>query len=118
MSPAKRKQRLAPPAGPDKWEVRCGDDKAGEGWDELCQQAPGNTRWAWEEMSTNPAPSPPTSRHHPLKGSLGTGVFEGRTPPMRQIEVTGGARVWYLLDADHGTVWIVGAGTAHPKATE
>lgn len=59
MSSTKRKHRIAPPAGPGQWEVRCGSNEAGKGWDELCQQAPGRTRRAWEEMSTNPAPKPP-----------------------------------------------------------
>jgi hypothetical protein len=35
-----------------------------------------------------------------------------------QIEVTGSARVWYLIDDDHRTVWLVHAGPGHPKATE
>ncbi|GAB2652503.1 hypothetical protein GCM10027271_08290 [Saccharopolyspora gloriosae] len=118
MNQTRRKHRVAPPAGPDKWEVRCGDNKAGKGWDELRQAAPANTRWAWEQMSSAPAPSPPTPRHHPMKGSLRTGTFEGRTLPLWQLEVTGAARVWYLLDVDRATVWVVGAGTAHPKATE
>jgi hypothetical protein len=41
----------------------------------------------------------------------------GRLLPRRQIEVTGGDRVWYLLDVEKHTVWVDYAG-AHPKATE
>ncbi|MEV0054838.1 hypothetical protein ACWEV3_28730 [Saccharopolyspora sp. NPDC003752] len=114
----KRKQRVAPPAGPDHWEVRCGSNDAGKGWDELCQQAPGNTRRAWEQMSADPAPAVETPRQHRLRGSLGSGAFEGRMLPRWQIEVTGGGRIWYLVDAQQRTVWIVVAGNAHPKATE
>jgi len=35
-----------------------------------------------------------------------------------QIEVTGGGRIWYLVDDDARTVWLVEAGTGHPRATE
>lgn len=69
-------------------------------------------------MSTHPAPNPPTERHHRMKGGMKSGTFEGRSLPLWQLEVTSEARVWYLLDDERRTVWIVGAGTAHPKATE
>jgi hypothetical protein len=29
-----------------------------------------------------------------------------------------GGRIWYLLDVERRTVWIVHAGTGHPKATD
>lgn len=35
-----------------------------------------------------------------------------------QYEVTGGGRVWYLIDDDNRTAWLIYAGTAHPKATD
>jgi hypothetical protein len=35
-----------------------------------------------------------------------------------QIEVTSAGRVWYLLDDDTCTVWVMHAGPGHPKATE
>ncbi|MGQ4618100.1 hypothetical protein [Nocardia sp. R7R-8] len=34
------------------------------------------------------------------------------------IEVTGGGRVWYLVDTRRRTLWIKAAGTGHPKTTE
>jgi hypothetical protein len=41
MSP-KRKDRVAPPPGPDEWEVRFGTTEAAKGWDELCRHAAHN----------------------------------------------------------------------------
>ena len=35
-----------------------------------------------------------------------------------QIEVTGGGRIWYLVDTRRRVLWIKAAGTAHPKETE
>lgn len=43
---------------------------------------------------------------------------EGRRLPLWQIEVTSSARVWYLLDSARRTVWVVHAGSGHPKRTE
>lgn len=114
----KRRQRVALPAGQGQWEVKCGTTEAGRGWDDLCQQAPGNTRWAWEQMSNSPNPDPPTPRHHRLRGRYEVGLHEGRRLPLWQIEVTGGGRVWYLVDVEYRTAWIVHAGTGRPKVTE
>ena len=117
MSP-KRKDRVAPPPGPGEWEVRYWTTEAVKGWDELCRQAAGNTRAAWQTMRTNPAPPSATQRHHRLKGNLAEGSHEGRSLPRWQIEVTGGGRIWYLLDEERRTVWIVYAGLGHPKQTD
>jgi hypothetical protein len=48
---------------------------------------------------------------------LATVVRGGRVLPQWQVEVTGGDRVWYLLDTEKRTVRVDYAG-AHPKATE
>lgn len=113
---AKRGDRAAPPPRPGEFDVRFATTEAAKGWDALCQQAPGNTAEAWQTMRTAPCPAVHTSRHKPLKGSLGRHNFRGRTLEVWQIEVTGGGRIWYVLD-DH-TVWIRLAGTGHPRATD
>lgn len=68
-------------------------------------------------MRTDSGPAVQTGRHKRLMGRLSTGAHSGRVLPQRQIEVTGGDRVWYLLDVEKHTVWVSYAG-AHPKATE
>ncbi|MBP2339800.1 hypothetical protein JOF41_005978 [Saccharothrix coeruleofusca] len=91
MSP-KKGDSVAPPAIGSEWRVRyCTNQaiKAGK----------------------------PTKPHHQLKGSLAYGTHNGQVLPCWQIEVTGGDRIWYLLDADRRTVWVQYAGP-HPKATE
>ncbi|MEO6089607.1 MAG: hypothetical protein ABIQ18_41520 [Umezawaea sp.] len=117
MSP-KRGDRVAPPPSADEWDVRFANNDSVKGWDELSRQAAHNTREAWLAMRSNPDPRLPTARHHQLKGSLATCVREGRTLPRWQVEVTGGGRIWYLLDVERRTVWIVHAGTGHPKVTD
>jgi hypothetical protein len=113
----KRRDRVAPPAGPDEWDVRFGTSEAAKGWEALCQQAPGNTADAWREMRTNPRPRP-DHRHGPLHGDLATKVVEGYSLEQWQIEVTGGGRIWYAIDDDRRTVWLIYASTRHPKATD
>lgn len=69
-------------------------------------------------MRSNPNPAVTTPRHHRLKGTRKNGTYKGQTYPQWQIEVTGAARIWYLLDEARRTCWINHAGTGHPKATE
>jgi len=87
---------------------------AAKGWDELCRQAPGNTAKAWEEIRAEPQVYPRTQRRMRLRAELGTvnGLEQW------QFEVTGGGRIWYLVDPVRRTVWITYAGTGHPKATD
>jgi hypothetical protein len=114
----KRKDRVAPPPGPDEWDLRYATNDAAKGWEELGRQVPHNLSRAWEALRTNPRPQPATTRQHQLKGKLGTGTFDGREMPCWQYEVTGGGRIWYLVDDERHTVWIQTASTGHPKATE
>lgn len=117
MTP-KRGDAVAPPPRPGEYEVRYACSAAVEGWQHLCKQAAGNTRKAWEEMCTAPAPQPETRRHHHLKHEYATGVHRGRELPQWQIEVTGGGRIWYLFDEKQRVCWVSLAGTGHPWQTD
>src|SRR5687767_5472555 len=99
--PAKRGDRVAPPAGHKYWDVIFGTSEAAKGWEDLCTQAAGNTRAAWEILSSSPRPNVRTERQHPLKGGLEFGTYRGATLDQWQIEVTGGGRIWYLIDDEH-----------------
>lgn len=115
MSAAKRGGRVAPPSVFPEWMLRFGSTSAATGWETLCTQAAGNTRKAWEMLVTNPCPVPPTTRQHRLKGKLGTSV-DGL--PIWQYEVTGGGRIWYVVDDAKHTVYLTEVHVGHPKATE
>lgn len=116
MSP-KRGDRVSPPAIGDEWEIRFLTSEAASGWEHLCAQAPGNTRWAWELMRTSPG-APETPRHSRLRGKLATGEYGGRALERWEIEVTGGGRIFYLLDKDKHVVRLERAGPGHPKITD
>lgn len=118
MSP-KKNDPVAPPAIGEEWHIRYHVTDVVSGWNELQNRAANNLRAAWEVMRHNPGPTSgePTGRHHRLRDRLARGARGGRVMPRWQIEVTGGDRVWYLLDVEKHTVWVEYAG-AHPKATE
>lgn len=97
--------------------MRFGTAEAAKGWDELCRQAPGNTRDAWLRMRTEPRPAK-DSRHARLHGDLAAKLIDGREMEQWQIEVTGSGRIWYAVDDDRRTVWVTYAATRHPNATD
>lgn len=114
---AKRGDRVAPPPVGDEWTVVFGTNDAARDWRELCNKAPGKTREAYELMRSTPRPEK-DGRHGPLKGDLATRTLDGRTLEQWQIEVTGGGRIWYLIDDEKHKVWVVYASYGHPKPTD
>ncbi|MEU1837190.1 type II toxin-antitoxin system RelE family toxin [Micromonospora chersina] len=113
---AKHGDRAAPPPRRG-YTLRFATNDAAKGWEELCRQAAANTRTAFDAIEADPCPVPPTSRQHPLRGSLAVSLHNGKTLPQWQYEVTAGGRVWYLVDHETRTCWIKHAGTGHPRAT-
>ncbi|WP_410809783.1 hypothetical protein [Micromonospora sp. 067-2] len=49
---------------------------------------------------------------------MGAGVWKGQSHERWQYEVTGGGRIWYLVDDERGTARITYAGTGHPSETD
>jgi len=101
---------------PSGWEFRFGDRQAEVGWRSVVAHAPANAATAWGQIVRNPRAF--SEHQHQLKGKLRTGTYRGRTLEQWQYEVTGGGRLWYLIDDEAETVWLIHAGTGHPKATE
>jgi hypothetical protein len=101
---------------PSGWVLRYADRRAELGWKSVVAQARGSATEAWEQLTRDPRRI--TQRQHRLKGALRSGRYRGRTLEQWQYEVTGSGRLWYLVDDDERTVWLVHAGTGHPKATE
>jgi hypothetical protein len=114
----KRGDRAAPPPRPDEYDLRFADTEAAKGWDQLCRQAAGNARTAFDTIRAHPCPKPSNERHHRLKYDLAAGVHNGQVLEQWQYEVTGGGRIWYLVDHETRTVWLTYAAPGHPKATD
>jgi hypothetical protein len=117
MSP-RRGERAAPPPIGGEYDLRFASNQAAEGWEQLDRQARGNLRRAFDAIRADPRSRSAPERHHRLKGSLGTAVWKGEPLERWQYEVTGGGRIWYLIDDARRTAWITYAGTGHPKATD
>ncbi len=112
----KRLDRVAPPPLEGEWDIRFGSSEAAGSWDELGRQLPGTLSQAWQRMRHSPLVRTDTQK--PLKGELGSRPVGGRQLPQWQIDVSGGGRVLYCVDAQDRTVWVVLAGAGHPGATE
>ncbi|MFE9693114.1 hypothetical protein [Micromonospora sp. NPDC005806] len=117
MSP-KRGDRAAPPAVDGEYELRFADSAAADGWEQLARQAATNLRRAYDLLRADPRSKASSECHHRLKGSLATAQWKGQALERWQYEVTGGGRIWYLIDDDRRTVWLTYAGTAHPRETD
>ncbi|MCK1816921.1 hypothetical protein MTQ13_22010 [Streptomyces sp. XM4011] len=117
MTP-KRGDRAAPPPLPDEYDIRFDNGESAKGWESLARSAPANLRRAYDALRAQPRPAPPTARHHALRGSLARVDRRGVPLEQWQYEVTGGGRIWYLIDDVGSTLWITYAGTAHPRATD
>lgn len=113
---SKRKERVAPPPASGGWDFRFGTNDAAKGWELLCQSAGANTRAAWETITADPRNR--TSRQHPLAGSLGKRPVNGNELEQWQYEVTGAGRIWYCIDDNARTIWMMDASVGHPKQTE
>ncbi|MCX5212572.1 hypothetical protein OG689_25345 [Kitasatospora sp. NBC_00240] len=99
-------------------DLRFANTEAADGWEQLSRQAPGNLRRAFERIRTAPRAGDNPERQHRLKGKLGSALFKGQNVERWQYEVTGGGRLWYLVDDTNPTAWISYAGAGHPKATD
>jgi hypothetical protein len=114
----RRGERAAPPPIGDEYDLRFAGKEAANGWEELSRQAGGNLRRAFDAIRTDPRSRSSPERHHRLKGALGTAAWKGESLERWQYEVTGGGRIWYVIDDARRTAWIIYAGTRHPKATD
>jgi hypothetical protein len=114
----RRGDRAAPPPVGDEYDVRFASNEAADGWEQLSRHASSNLRRAYDTIRTTPRSRALPERHHRLKGNLGTGTWKGTAAERWQYEVTGGGRIWYLIDDSGQTAWITFAGMGHPKATD
>lgn len=117
MSPG-RGDRAAPPPVDREYDVRFASKQAAEGWDQLARHASANLRRAFDVIRADPRSRSSPERHHRLHGRLGRSDWKGESLERWQYEVTGGGRIWYVIDDARRTLWITHAGSGHPKLTE
>jgi hypothetical protein len=115
---AKRGERVAPPPRKGDWELRFAETDAASGWEELCAQAPGPLRDAWDALSRNPLDRSLPHRQHRLRYDLATRSIGGAELEQWQYEVTGAGRIWYCPDDQRRIVFITKASSGHPRETD
>ncbi len=91
-----RNSRLARPTRTTEWVIEAINSRVEEDWDKLCAVEPNAAATAWDQLSTDPTAF--SSRQTRMKGSLGTGTYEGQQYERWQYEVTSGGRIWYFVD--------------------
>ncbi len=116
--PAERGDRVTPPARPGGWDARFATSEAAKGWEDLCRSARSNTWEARIVLTERPEDPENPARQHRLRGPFAKRAVGGRDLPQWQYEVTAGGRIWYCPDSVNRVVWVVFAGSGHPKETE
>jgi hypothetical protein len=114
----KRGARVAPPPRDGEWALFFHDAEAADGWEDLCKQARGATRTAWDALTLAPRDRTNPARQAQLKLDLAKRTIRGRELEQWQYEVTGGGRIWYCPDPEKMIVLITYAGVGHPRATD
>lgn len=99
--PAKRGDRVAPPARPGGWEARFVSSEVAK-------------------RLGRPVPNRPLQHLGGLGRTDRTAArdIDGRQLDQWQYAVTAGGRIWFCPDESRHIVWITVASTAHPKETE
>jgi hypothetical protein len=115
---AKRGDRVAPPPRAGDWELQFFTTDAAKGWDELCKQARGPTREAWDIISRDPRERQNPRRQHQLHGEYATRSIGGKALEQWQFEVTGAGRIWYCPDDARRIVHVTLASCGHPSETD
>jgi mRNA-degrading endonuclease RelE of RelBE toxin-antitoxin system len=111
-----RGARVPRPPSEGEWTLRYTAREVAVEWEKLCSTHASAARRAYDYLTQNPRQR--TERNFRLKGELGTCDYRGRTLERWQHEVTGGGRIFFLIDDERRTVWLQQVYIGHPKATE
>lgn len=104
------------PATGTQWELRFCKKHAVAQWDQLCSQLPEVAARVYDSLRDDPRAH--SDRCHRLRGAEGSGTHRGEIMDRWQFEVTGGGRLFYLIDDPEHTVWLEDVALGHPKRTE
>ncbi len=115
---AGRNDRVPRPRAVSGWRFKFRDRNAADGWDDLCSQLESATATAWDHITSEPRSTSRSTRQHRLAGKLGSIDVKGTAREQWQYEVSGAARIWYAIDDDDNTIWLIDASVGHPKRTE
>lgn len=114
----KRGERPLRPVVKQEWTIRNSNKDAGKAWAELSNTGL-KTALAklYDILTDDPRWPGDAGRHHQLHGEHATKTYDGRVLEKWQHEISGSGRVWFLVDDEKRTVWLVFVGAGHPPAT-
>ncbi|HEX9088390.1 MAG TPA: hypothetical protein VF867_12790 [Arthrobacter sp.] len=97
-----------------EFEIQFATRQAEKGWKDLLATKRNAVVDAWDFLTRTPQEESATN--HQLKGDLATIAHQGRTHARWQMELPGGARLWFYVDGQ--SVVLVDVHTHHPNATK
>lgn len=116
-----RGQEVPRPRRRSEYVIVFGTNEAKKSWADLNATARNALVEAWESLTAHPHEQSITC--HPLKGELASVVRDGVRHDQWQLELPGGARLWYYVVPSKdrksaGTVVLVRVATRHPNETK
>ena len=114
------------PNRPRTWSVVARSKKVAAQWNEFANQASGECQRVYDQLSIDPL-FDDGDRQQRLVGEIGRVTFNNREYVRRQIDVTGGGRIWYFVEevpfgsgqkSRLGKVFIDTVAFGHPKVSE
>lgn len=112
----KKGGRVPQPSDPGDWTLRFLKSSVSDDWDKLCAQEVGAASASYDHMAKMPRAR--GARCTRLAGAMESKLVDGKTLERWQFEMTGGGRIFYLLDDDRKIVWVEAIHFGHPKQTE
>lgn len=111
---AKKSATIARPVRTTEFAIIPSTTAAHRGWIDLAGTKRNALVDAWDALTRDPLDRSPSM--HPLRGSLQCVMRDGVAHEQWQLELPGGARIWYYVD--DRVVHLVQVHTHHPNATK
>jgi hypothetical protein len=116
---AKRGSKVERPIARGEWTPKFDNNAAAKAWRDLVNQREKSALARfWNIVVADPRAGPNPARHHRLKGELATVTRGGRRLEQWQHEISGGGRIWFLIDDASKTVWVNIVSPGHPSKTD
>lgn len=111
---SRRDLPVARPRKKAEFELRFATRQAEKGWSDLKATTGNALADAWDFLTRTPRHL--SERNHPLKGELAQVLRDGQRHDRWQLELPGGARIWFYVHEQ--VVWLVDVHTHHPNQTK
>lgn len=109
-----KKARVERPVKTTEFTIVHASRGAERGWTDLKATMRNAVAEAWDALTRNPVDTSPAM--HTLRGDLQWITRDGQTYERWQLELNGGARIWYYVDGR--TVYLEQVHTNHPNQTK